>query len=218
VKSTDCTGRPNVSRTLSTLTKELGHHDVWETSSGRTGYTHYTHACDSRIDRIYTMEVITKPKQGAETIATAFTDHLAMTVRVTYDVPCITRKYWTWRLNSVLREDTDFREKLKEQRSKWRKAKRFYPNSLELWDRYVKRMIERNFQREGTERNKGRNEFENFYYAVMYQAIRNSTNHQNMARILKVMKPKIIRLNGINKKGILMDTVEKYMILQFTNI
>jgi endonuclease/exonuclease/phosphatase family metal-dependent hydrolase len=152
VKPTDCTGRPNVSRALSTLTKGLGFHDVWDTSSGRIGYTHYTHAGASRIDRIYTREAIMKRKQGAETIARAFTDHLAVTVCVKYDVPSITRKYWTWRMNHVLLGEIDFREKLMEQWSRRRKAKCFYPNSLQWWDRYVKRMIKRTFQREGAER------------------------------------------------------------------
>jgi endonuclease/exonuclease/phosphatase family metal-dependent hydrolase len=131
VKPTNCTGRPDVSRALSTLTKGLGLHNVWGTSSGRTGYTHYMHAGISRIDRIYTTEAIMKHKQGAETIATAFTDQLAVTVRVTYEVPSITRKHWTWRMNPVLLGETDFREKLKEQWSRWRTAKCFYPNSLE---------------------------------------------------------------------------------------
>jgi hypothetical protein len=92
VKPTDCMGRPNVSRTLSTLTKGFGLHDVWDTSSGRTGYTHYTHAGASRIDRIFATGAIMNRKQGAETIATAFTDHLAVTVRVKYDAPCLMRK------------------------------------------------------------------------------------------------------------------------------
>jgi hypothetical protein len=96
----------------------LGLHDVWDTSSRRTGYTHYRHAGASRIDRIYTTEAIMKRKQGAGTTATAFTDHLAVTVRVTYDVPSKTRKYWTWRMNPVLLGKTDFREKLKEQWSR----------------------------------------------------------------------------------------------------
>jgi hypothetical protein len=50
---------------------------------------------------------------------------------------------------------------------------------------------------------------ENSYSAVMYQAIRNSMNHQNTVRILKEMKAKIIRLHSINKRDILMDTFEK---------
>jgi hypothetical protein len=119
------------------------------------------------------------------------------------------RKPWTWRMNPVVLGETEFREKLKEQWSRWRRAKCFYPNSLEWWERYAKRMIKRTFQREGAERNKDRKELENFYYDVMYQAIRNPTNHQNTARKLKEMKAKIMTLHIINKGGILMDTVEK---------
>jgi hypothetical protein len=46
----------------------------------------------------------------------------------------------------------------------------------------------------------------------MYQAIRNPTSHQNTARILKEIKAKIMRLHGINKRGILMGAVEKDML------
>jgi hypothetical protein len=98
-----------VSRALTKLTQCLGLHDVWDSSSGRIDYTHFTHAGANRIDRIYGTEDILARKQGAETIATAFTDHLAVIVRVTYNVPSTTRKHWAWRMDPVLIGDIDFR-------------------------------------------------------------------------------------------------------------
>jgi hypothetical protein len=178
---------------------------VWDSSSERIGYTHFTDADASQIDRIYGTEDILARKQGAETIAKAFTDHLAVIVRVTYNVPSTTRKHWAWRMDPVLIGDIDFRGQLT---LLWRRrrAKRFYSNSLEWWVRYVKR-IKRTSQSEDADR-RDRNELENFYIDVMYQAIRDPTPYQHKARLLHEKKAKII-LHNIHKRVILMDTVEK---------
>jgi exonuclease III len=49
----DCTGSPNVSRTLTNLIKGLAMVDTWEQQHGNRRYAHYTALRASRIDSIY---------------------------------------------------------------------------------------------------------------------------------------------------------------------
>ena len=58
---------------------------MWEMSRTRPIYTHYTSAGASRIDRVYVMENLRKNKQGVETVAAPFTDHLAVILRSIFD-------------------------------------------------------------------------------------------------------------------------------------
>jgi hypothetical protein len=65
------------------------------------------------------------------------------------------------------------------------------------------------FQRDGAESNKDRKELENFYYELIYQAIRNQSQQENTAIILRKMKAKILRLRSMHQIGVLMDTADK---------
>jgi endonuclease/exonuclease/phosphatase family metal-dependent hydrolase len=49
-------------------------------------YTHYTPVSAARIDRIYISEDLSCNKQGAETIAAAFSDHLAVLIRIKFAI------------------------------------------------------------------------------------------------------------------------------------
>jgi len=91
----DATGRGNYSRALDTLTKGLGLKDAWGTPHKRPTYTHYTTTGAPRIDRIYITENLRKHEQGMETVVAAFTDHLAVVLRITLDTrhTCCGRGY-----------------------------------------------------------------------------------------------------------------------------
>ena len=84
----DCTGQRYFSIALERLIRGLDLIDVWETASTRNTYTHYTSTGTSRIDRIYVTHDLKRRQQGAETVAAAFMDHFAVTLRLTMDVPC----------------------------------------------------------------------------------------------------------------------------------
>jgi len=47
-------------------------------------YTHYTPTGASRIDRIYVTTKIMFKKEGVETVAAAFTDHLTVVLRIAH--------------------------------------------------------------------------------------------------------------------------------------
>jgi endonuclease/exonuclease/phosphatase family metal-dependent hydrolase len=61
--------------------------DAWQRAPERPGYTHYSVTGATRIDRIYATRDVIGRKHGLETVAAAFTDHLAVCLRITIDVP-----------------------------------------------------------------------------------------------------------------------------------
>lgn len=82
-------------------------------SSVRPVYTHYSVAGAKRIDRIYdTRELICK-KQGMETIAVVCTDHLAVCLRLTVDVPIVRLRHGFWKMDNALLDDNTITEQLR---------------------------------------------------------------------------------------------------------
>ena len=53
VSPNDCTGKPNLSKALLPLIKDMALHDVWESQAQKPTYTHYTKDGATRLDRIY---------------------------------------------------------------------------------------------------------------------------------------------------------------------
>jgi hypothetical protein len=62
---------------------------VWDTTSTRTVFPHYTTKGSSSIDRIYVTQNLRRKQQGAEAVAAAFTDHMAILLRLLIDIPCV---------------------------------------------------------------------------------------------------------------------------------
>jgi len=82
INNNDCTGLRTCNRALERLINGLRLKDAWDTETNPHVYTHYTTVGAARIDRIYMSEDLLLNKQGAETIAAAFTDHLAVLIRI----------------------------------------------------------------------------------------------------------------------------------------
>jgi hypothetical protein len=186
---------------------------TWETPIARTAYTHYTNAGASRIDRIYVTENPRKRKQGAETVAAAFTHHFAVLLHLTFDRPRVMHRTGHLRMNITLLDEPSFRAPIKELWGKWQRNIRFYPNGVIWWDRYVKRMIRQAFQHEGATHNRDRKEMENFYYDLIYQVLRDPSSQENIATTLRKLKAKIVRLHSIHQRGVHLDTEDKDRIL-----
>ena len=108
LSKTDSTGTNNYSRALAHLVHGLGLKDAWNTYIWRTVYTHYTPVGAYRIDRIYATGNILSKKQGVETAAAAFTDHLAVVLGVAVDTPLTLLGRGYWRMNVSLLGDTTF--------------------------------------------------------------------------------------------------------------
>jgi len=99
ISNADCTGQSNYSKALESSVRGLDLRDAWDATPGRTVYTHYTNKGASNIDRIYITENLKRKQQGSEAVASAFTDHMAIVLRLSIDIPCVTRGKGYWRMN-----------------------------------------------------------------------------------------------------------------------
>jgi exonuclease III len=96
LSKTDSTGNNNYSRALANIVNGLGLIDAWNTSTSRRMYTNYTATGACRIDRIYATRNIMSKKLGLETVATAFTDHHAVILRIAISAPLKLRGRGYW--------------------------------------------------------------------------------------------------------------------------
>jgi endonuclease/exonuclease/phosphatase family metal-dependent hydrolase len=78
LSNSECTGHRPSSRALDKLVQGLRLYDAWDQASNIQTYTHFTPSGAARLDRLYVTEGLRRNKQGVETIADAFTDHLAV--------------------------------------------------------------------------------------------------------------------------------------------
>jgi len=108
----NCTGQRTSSQALQRLTNGLKLKDPWDPNINPYGFTHYTATGATRIDRMYLSEDLIRHKQGTETIAAAFTDHLAVLLRIQLATPKNLRGKGRWIMNTSFMEDPSFRRKL----------------------------------------------------------------------------------------------------------
>ena len=117
----DCTGHRYSSRSLDMLIQGLKLVDVWNAPINMQVYTPYTPTGAAFLDRIYATENIRKNKQGIETFAAAFTDHMAVLVRINLMIPVIHRGRGRWYMNTTPLDDPHFRDEIKMEWSEWKK-------------------------------------------------------------------------------------------------
>jgi len=87
----DATGNFNYNRTLDGLVRGNALQDAWQGGADRPGYTHYSVGSAARLDRIYISSDLLRRKQEMETLAAAFTDHMAVCLRMTVEEPIMRR-------------------------------------------------------------------------------------------------------------------------------
>jgi len=92
----------------------------------------------------------------------AFTDHLAVCLRITLDAPILRRRRGRWEMNISVLDDTAFTAHLQQEWLQWRQQERKYLDSVTWWVNYVKRKIRYMFIKEGKERAKVEVMNENF--------------------------------------------------------
>lgn len=96
LRNLDGTGHTIYSRVMQEFIRSFGLVDMCKTSKERATYTHYTSWDASRIDRIYASRNMGRQKWGAETRIAAFTDNLAVVIRITLEATNMRcgRNYW----------------------------------------------------------------------------------------------------------------------------
>jgi hypothetical protein len=135
---TDRTGQFNNSKALDGLVRGFDLHDMWRANPLRTVFAHYSPMGASRTDRIYTTRNTSEKKIGVETVAAVFTDHLAVVLRLSVDVPILRRGKGFWKMNTSILSEEAFKERLRQKWAIWRQQ-RFYPDWPVWWGRYTKK-------------------------------------------------------------------------------
>ena len=110
----DCTGQINHTKAFERLVGGLELRDAWDATPKRIVFTHYTTKGASRIDRMYITENLRRTQQGAEAVAAAFADHMAIMLRLSIDIPCVMRGKGYWRMNVSYLSDPHFQHRLQE--------------------------------------------------------------------------------------------------------
>jgi hypothetical protein len=134
------------------MVKNLGLKDVWSTSNHRTGFTCYGTRTASRIDRIYDTKNLYEQKTAVETMATAFSEHHAVILRLPIETPFPLRGRSYWKMNISYLNENNWMEEFQTHWTHWQKHKR----------RYVKTMLNKHFMNTGTNRRRDRQKLENF--------------------------------------------------------
>jgi hypothetical protein len=158
----DSTSQNNISRALKTLISGCELCDVWDATQNPHGYTYYAHNAASQIDRIYVTKRLYSWKTGVERVAAAFTDHMAVVLRLAIEIPLPVRGRSYWKMNSSLLRSEAFETEIDVQWAKWQQRKRFYKNSVTWWRQYVKKMIRQIFITEETNHRRNQKQLENF--------------------------------------------------------
>jgi hypothetical protein len=108
----DATGQRKYSRALDIIVTGIRLHDTGEQKSATPSFTQYTIRDASRLDRIYNSNMLQPRKQGVLTAVAAFTDHLAIVLRVASRDPISTHGRGYWMINTSVLRDRSFRRLL----------------------------------------------------------------------------------------------------------
>jgi exonuclease III len=201
---TDCTGNFNYSRALHALIRGLDLIDMWETAPERRIFTHYNRQGATRLDRIYATSNLRGKKCRIETVLEAFTDHLAVILRITLDTNTIRRGTGYWKMNIAFSQNISLQEKLRQQWIRWKQRRNYFPNIVMWWERVVKKSIRLFFIREGTEARRDARETENFYHACLYDLLQMPEQHENRTAKVNHLKAKLVNLfNTTRARGMI---------------
>jgi len=130
-----------------------------------------------------------------KTIATEFTYHFSVVLRLAIDGPLPLRGRGYWKMNLSLLQEAKFMSVVKTQWTRRQQHKRLYPNTVMWWGRYAKRMMRQIFIQEGNSRRKCRQTLENVYYEAIYTALQDDNLRDTAFLTLKQLKAKIVRLH-----------------------
>jgi len=88
-------------------------------------FTHYTPTGASCLDRIYISPTLRRKKLWVDTLVAAFTDHLAIVLRIESSDPILIRGRELWRMNTTILDEAGFRQLLQVKWDYWRTHKKY---------------------------------------------------------------------------------------------
>jgi hypothetical protein len=180
-------------------------HDAWQGGRNRPGYTYYLISGAARLDRIYILSVLLRRKQGMETLAAAFTDHIAVCLRLSVVEPIMRRDSGYWKMDARILEDKTVVEQFKILWDQLRRQKHVFPNTPIWWERSCKRRIQGFFRKVQAERMRDHRAMENYYYECIYEKLQQTAHNADTRTVLQKLKAKTVRLHKIRLNQLLID-------------
>lgn len=138
----------------------------------------------------------------------AFTDHLAVCLRIKLEVPLLQRGRGLWNMNTKLLGETTYRNRFQQERIRWRLQEGKYPDRVTLWEKYVKRKIRFLFIQERTKRTREVMTNDNYYYARIYDILKDHRHPREKTVTLSHLKSKTVRLYSKRVQSLTIDTHE----------
>jgi hypothetical protein len=166
----------------------------------------------TRIDRIYTTKNVRARKRGLETVAAAFTDHLAMIPSLSIDVPILRRDRGFWKMNTSLPEEDIVKGTVRQQWAHWIRQ-RVYPHIPIWWRSYAKKMIRQFYIKEGSERRWDFMRRENFYYECIYDVLSTAQPYGVKRTQLNRLKAKITNLHSKRLQCVMFDNDDRNQLV-----
>jgi hypothetical protein len=106
--------------------------DTWQGNPTRIVYTHSSASGATRIDRIYATRELLERKLGVESIVAPFTDHLAVCVRMSIDLPIMRSGLGLWKIDSNVIAEKACTEMFRTLPEQLQRQKGYFP-SLTIW-------------------------------------------------------------------------------------
>ena len=139
LEASDTTGGFTYRQTLVELVHGLALKNTWQGNPTRKVYTHYSASGANRIDRIYATRELLERKLGVEAIVAPFTDHLAVCLLISIDLPITRRGRGLWKMDSAVITENACTEMLRTLLGQLQRQKGHFPNLTMWWDRLCKK-------------------------------------------------------------------------------
>ena len=101
--------------------------------------------------------------------------------------------------------ESSFQHRLQQQRSRCVRQGKNYTNRVTWWERYAKKKIRYLFIQEGTERIREAAINDHFYYACIYDVLKDFNHHREKEATLNLLKAKTVRLYSKRLQSITVD-------------
>jgi hypothetical protein len=123
-----------------------------------------------------------------ETLAAAFTDHLAVSLRLSVVEPIMRRGHGYWKMDARILEDKTVVEQFKILWDNLRRQKSVFPKTPIWWGRSCKRRIQGFFRKVQAERMRDHRAMENYYYEYIYERLQQPAHNADTQTVLQELK------------------------------
>ena len=123
-----------------------------------------------------------------ETLAAAFTDHLAMCLRMTVEEPIVRRCPGYWKMDVRILECKTSIQQFKTLWDQLKRLKHAFPNAPMWWERACKRRIQCFLRRALADRKRNHRAMENYYYECVCEILQQAAPNADTRNALQKLK------------------------------